>query len=211
MKIKDKSLLIAFAMLAALNLQFATAQAQGTAFTYQGRLNNGSALANGSYDVTFTLFNANASGVVIAGPMTNSATVVSNGLFTTTVDFGAGVFTGSSNWLEIAVRTNGSGAFATLSPRQQLTPTPYALYAPNAGAALTAGNASVAGSAVVAASANSVAAANISGTILNASLPTNPYFSGTVTACAFSGDGAGLTNLDIRGLRQFSGVAVPLG
>src|SRR5450432_1491602 len=159
MKTKFPYLFITLALWSAINLQLTTARAQGTGFTYQGRLNNGSAAAGGSYDLTFMLFNANASGVVIAGPVTNSATVVSNGLFTTTVDFGAGVFTGTSNWLEIAVRTNGSGVFATLYPRQQLTPTPYALYAPKAGAALTAG------SATVAASANSVLAGNISGTI----------------------------------------------
>ena len=54
---------------------------------------------------------------------------VSNSLFTTLVDFGPGVFTGSSNWLEIAVETNGGSSFNTLAPRQQLTPVPYAIYA----------------------------------------------------------------------------------
>jgi hypothetical protein len=38
--------------------------------------------------------------------------------------------------MEIAVRTNGAAVFTTLSPRQILTPTPYALYARNAGNAL---------------------------------------------------------------------------
>ncbi len=32
------------------------ATAQGTAFTYQGRLNTGNVSANGSYDLTFTLY-----------------------------------------------------------------------------------------------------------------------------------------------------------
>ena len=106
--------------------------AQGTAFTYQGRLNNGSSPASGSYDLTFTLFSVNSGGSSLAGPVTNSATTVSNGLFTTMVDFGPGVFTGTSNWLEIAVRTNGTGGFTILAPRQQLTPAPYALQAANA-------------------------------------------------------------------------------
>ncbi|NMD21717.1 MAG: hypothetical protein GYA76_15935 [Verrucomicrobia bacterium] len=39
------------------------------------------------------------------------------------------MFDGSARWLEIAVRTNGDTAFTTLTPRQQLTPAPYALYA----------------------------------------------------------------------------------
>jgi hypothetical protein len=179
--------------LSTLNLQLTTARAQGTAFTYQGRLNNGSAADGGTYDLTFTLFSANASGVVIAGPVTNSATVVSNGLFTTTVDFGAGVFTGTSNWLEIAVRTNGNGVFATLNPRQQLTPTPYALYAPKAGAAVIAGSATVAGSA------NSVLAGNISGTIPLAQLPSTLVTngaSGLTLSGTFTGNGANVTNVN---------------
>jgi len=66
--------------------------AQGTAFTYQGRLQSGTNLATGAYDMTFTLFATDTGGGAIAGPVTNSAVGVSNGLFTTTVDFGA-VFT----------------------------------------------------------------------------------------------------------------------
>ena len=106
--------------------------AQGTAFTYQGRLNVGTSPANGNYDLTFALYDTNSGGGIIAGPVTNSAIAVSNGLFTTMVDFGPGVFIGASNWLAIAVRTNGGGAFTVLSPWQQLTPTPYAINAQTA-------------------------------------------------------------------------------
>ncbi len=109
----------------------ATAQlfAQGTAFTYQGRLNSGGSPVNGSYDLAFTLFNTNCGGSSSAGPVTNSATGVTNGLFTVTLDFGSGVFDGNARWLEIAVRTNGATGFATLAPRQPLMPTPYAIFA----------------------------------------------------------------------------------
>ncbi len=103
--------------------------AQGTAFTYQGRLNAGGNPASGSYDLTFTLFNANTGGGAIGGPLTNLATAVSNGLFTTAIDFGPAVFTGSTDWLEIAVRTNGGNRFTALAPRQQVTPVPYAIKA----------------------------------------------------------------------------------
>src|SRR5580700_3946951 len=114
-------------LIIALGTQIPTASAQGTAFTYQGRLNSGGSPASGSYDLTFTLYTTNVTGTAIAGPVTNSATTLTNGLFTTLVDFGPDVFTGASNWLELAVRTNGGGSFATLSPRQQVTPTPYAI------------------------------------------------------------------------------------
>ncbi|MBI3850306.1 MAG: hypothetical protein HY298_08465 [Verrucomicrobia bacterium] len=111
-------------------------RAQGTAFTYQGRLADTGSPANGNYDLRFTVYDStNSPGTIIAGPLTNAPTVVSNGLFTVKLDFGASVFTGAARWLEIAVRTNGSGAFATLTPRQHLTPTPYAIYAGGANAA----------------------------------------------------------------------------
>jgi hypothetical protein len=114
-------------LLGALTSCLNTAQAQGTAFTYQGRLSNGGSPISGSYDLSFTLYSDASSAVVLKGPVTNSAVVVTNGLFTTLVDFGPGVFVGGSNWLGIAVSPSGSNSFSLLSPRQQVTPTPYAL------------------------------------------------------------------------------------
>lgn len=106
------------------------ARAQGTAFTYQGRLNDGANPANGTYDLRFSIYDStNNPGIFIAGPLTNAATSVSNGLFAATLDFGAGVFDGAPRFLEIAVRTNGGGVFIVLTPRQALTPTPYAIFA----------------------------------------------------------------------------------
>jgi hypothetical protein len=124
-----------FAALALLPLsilvgQPSTAFAQGTAFTYQGSLNASGAPANGWYDMAFTLYATNAGGSPVAGSVTNSAVGVTNGLFTTLVDFG-NPFNGASNWLEVAVSTNGANAFSTLAPRQQLTPVPYAIAAEN--------------------------------------------------------------------------------
>ena len=117
-------------VLLTLNLQPSTAFAQGTAFSYQGKLNNGTNVANGNYDLAFALYATTSGGGAVAGPLTNSATVVTNGLFSVTLDFGSNAFNGSLLWLEIGVRTNGSAtAFTTLSPRQQLMPVPYALYA----------------------------------------------------------------------------------
>jgi len=114
----------------------ANLHAQGTAFTYQGRLQDGGSAANGAYDLSFSLYDAGTNGTIIAGPLTNSATAVSNGAFTVTLDFGD-VFAGASLWLQIAVRTNGAANFITLTPRQPLTPAPYAIFANTASTVAT--------------------------------------------------------------------------
>jgi uncharacterized protein YegP (UPF0339 family) len=88
--------------------------------------------ANGSYDLSFALYDALSGGNRIGGPITNGATVVSNGLFVAQLDFGPAAFTGASTWLDIAVRTNAGDTFATLSPRQALTPEPYSIFAATA-------------------------------------------------------------------------------
>src|SRR5262249_6612502 len=80
-------------------------------------------------DLRLTIFDSIGGPTVVAGPLTNSAVGVSNGLFTTTLDFGPGVFTGPARWLDIAVRTNGSAGFVPLNPRQPLAPSPYAIFA----------------------------------------------------------------------------------
>jgi hypothetical protein len=115
------------------NARFSTLHAQGTAFTYQGQLTSGTNRVTGSYDLTFSLYETNTGGASVAGPVTNSAVPVTNGLFTVMVDFGAGVFAGGSNWLGIGVRQAGTGAFTPLTPLQQLTPAPYSIYAATAG------------------------------------------------------------------------------
>src|SRR5262245_8270771 len=108
-------------------LTTAFAQAQGSAFTYQGRLlgSNG-ALANGNYDLQFKLHPAASGTNQIGATLTNAPTAVSSSLFTVTLDFGGGAFNGSPRWLEIGVRTNGSAAaYDILSPTQPLSATPY--------------------------------------------------------------------------------------
>ncbi|MGA2248906.1 MAG: hypothetical protein ABSH48_28465, partial [Verrucomicrobiota bacterium] len=112
--------------------------AQGTAFTYQGRLNTGGSPANGSYDFVFFLDNASTGGSALGGTITLPGVAVTNGLFSVQLDFGPGIFTGQSCWLDIFVRTNGAGSLTEMSTRQPLTPTPYAIYAENAGGVASA-------------------------------------------------------------------------
>ena len=138
-------LALAALLLAAAFCEFPNARAQGTAFTYQGRLNDGASAANGVYDLQFSLFPLSSGGSAIAGPVTKLAVGVTNGLFTTIVDFG-GPLGGGSNWLELAVRTNGAGSFSpALVPRQQLTPVPYAVTAANFTGVVSAAQLPVAG------------------------------------------------------------------
>jgi hypothetical protein len=108
--------------------------AQGSAFTYQGRLSSGGNAANGLYDFQFAIYDASSNAV--GSVVVSNAMPVSNGLFTVTIDPGAGVFSGTARWLEVAVRTNGGGAFTVLLPRQPITPTPYASFALNSSATL---------------------------------------------------------------------------
>lgn len=109
------------------------APAQSTAFTYQGSLSANGAPANGSFDLAFALYDStNNPGNLLAGPITNCSTTVSNGLFTVVLDFGGGVFTGSNYFLDISVSPSGSNTFTELSPRCPLAAVPYAVYAANA-------------------------------------------------------------------------------
>ena len=121
---------LALAWLLTLNPELSTLLAQGTAFTYQGRLNDGPNPADGTYHLRFTLFDALTVGNQVGPPLTNSPVNVSNGLFTVTLDFGAN-FPGADRWLEIGVRTNGVATFTNLVPRQKITPSPYAIAAGN--------------------------------------------------------------------------------
>ena len=103
-------------------------------FTYQGRLTESGHPANGLYEMSFTLFDAPTNGNQVGDTVNLTSLPVSNGLFAAQLDFRSGVFDGTARWLEIMVNLSGSNALpVTLSPRQALAPTPYALHAVNAG------------------------------------------------------------------------------
>lgn len=183
MRFPHKSLLLALAWLTVGSTDYfrlSTVCAQGTAFTYQGRLDDNGVPATGSYDVRFALYATNVAGDAVAGPVTNSATAVSNGIFTASVDFGAGVLNGSAYWLDVAVRTNDGSTFTPILPRQPLAPVPYAVYANTAGRV-----------------AGTVPTADLSGTLPVAQLPGVVITNGAVSANlngAFSGIFNGAVN-----------------
>ena len=124
------------ALAATLGLQVVPAAAQtplGTGFTYQGRLVDAGVPASGAYDFEMRLFTAASGGAAVGSPLVRDDVAVTGGLFVVTLDFGSAAFTGSARWLEIAVRPGAStGAFTTLGPRQQLTPSPNALFSATA-------------------------------------------------------------------------------
>jgi len=101
----------------------------GTSFTYQGQLKKGGSPVNDTCSFQFSLYNV-ASGGTAMSTMTIGSVSVNNGLFTTQIDFGSGRFNGTARWLEIAVECPGDSSYTTLSPRQALTATPYALALP---------------------------------------------------------------------------------
>jgi formylglycine-generating enzyme required for sulfatase activity len=182
-----KTLFVRLALAAVLGSLLISTQsvfAQGTAFTYQGQLQNGASLASGNYDLSFSLYTNSSGGTAIAGPVTNLEVGVTNGLFTTIVSFPDNSFSGGSNWLAIAVSPHASNTFMTLLPRQQLTPTPYAIFAG------TASNLS-----------GTVASANLSGTYGDALTLNN-------AANSFTGNGSGLTSLNAS---QLTSGTVPDG
>jgi len=96
---------------------------QGTAFTYQGQLN----------DINLELFNqpTNLPADYVA-QQTFYSVAITNGLFSVMPDFGPNVFLGSPYWLQVSVSTNGVN-YTSLVPLQELTPTPYSIYAETAG------------------------------------------------------------------------------
>jgi hypothetical protein len=99
----------------------------GTAFTYQGRLMDGTNVASGEYDLTFALFDS-LSGTNQLGVQEFIEKEVIDGLLMFPLDFGSNAFNGQARWLEISVRRNESGdPYTKLLGRQQLFPVPYSL------------------------------------------------------------------------------------
>ena len=107
----------------------AQASLLGTAFTYQGQLRTSSGPVNGACDMTFQLFDAATAGNAI-GNAVSKPVAVANGLFTVELDFGGAAFNGEARWVEVRVKCVGDAAFTTLTPRQSITPAPYALALP---------------------------------------------------------------------------------
>ncbi len=139
----------------------ASSYAQTTAFNFQGRLNDGANPANGRYDLQFKLFDALVGGAQVGTTNDRPNLLLTNGVFSTTLDFGGSVFGGSDRFVEISVRPSGSpNAYVVLGARQQILAAPFSVRAANATQADNSFNAENAQNAVNANALGNIPAAN---------------------------------------------------
>ena len=101
------------------------ADALGTRFTYQGKLEKDGSPVSGDCPMIFRLYDA-ASGGLQVGSTINRTVTITDGLFAESLDFGTDTFTGARRWLEVEVDCDGDSTYADLG-RQELTAAPYAL------------------------------------------------------------------------------------
>ena len=188
------------ALFAAL-LFAASAYAQTTAFTYQGRLTDGAGAAGGSYDMRFRLYDTpqpNTGTQVgadqIFSAATGNAVNVSNGVFTVTLDFSANPFAaGATRYLEIAVKKAADANYTTLDPRQLLTSSPYSIRTLSAGVADNL-SANCVG-CVTNGQINSVDGAKVTGTVANATNATNATNAANATTATTAGNVTGIVGI----------------
>lgn len=121
-----------------------TATAQTNTFTYQGKLSEGSSAPSGTFEMRFKVFDAVTGGNQLPQPTpvtleflvsTSNPVTVADGIFKVNLDFGPGVFTGGGRWLEMELRKTTDPGFTLLTPRQQLTSSPYSIRTLSSGAA----------------------------------------------------------------------------
>ncbi len=99
-------------------------------FTYQGYLEQGGVPLTATCDMQFALFDALTAGTQIGTTLTRTNLAVNGGVFNAPLDFGATAFNGEDRYLAISLRCPaGAGAYTALTPRQPITPVPYAMYA----------------------------------------------------------------------------------
>lgn len=135
---------LAASILALLAAPQAAAQ---TPFTYQGRLDSNGSAFTGTVHIKLGLYTA-SSGLTPLRQEIIPNVAVSGGLFTVTpATFTTGDFPGAARWLQIDVSNDGGTTYTPLTPRQQVTHSPYAIYATQAGTAASVSG-SVSGSQI---------------------------------------------------------------
>jgi hypothetical protein len=156
-------------------------------------LTDGANPANGPYHLQFKLYDTQSvdSGTQISSTLFfdgeqghQPAVVATNGTFTVLLDFGANAFPGADRFLEIAVKHPAEASYTTLSQRQPVTATPYAIRSFNAASAD-----SIPVTGVPAGSGNYIQNTTSEQTPANFNINGNGTVRGTVSASQYSLDG----------------------
>jgi hypothetical protein len=184
---------------------------QTSSFTYQGNLTDGVTPANGTYQMQFSVFNALSAGAQQGSTITNNSVSVVNGVFTVQLDFTSAPFAaGDNRWLEIAVKKPADPGFTTLTPRQQLTASPYSIRTLSASASDSLSASCVA--CVVDAHIDTVSGSKVTGTVANATNATNATTATTagnvtgIVAIANGGTGSSTKNfVDLSTVQSIAG------
>lgn len=118
-------------VMAVVTMLAAPALAQtDTTFTYQGELGKSGSPWSGTADFRIGLYTGATGGGILGSPLTRTNVPVTDGRFNVTLDYGTdfNLFNGIPKWLEIEVRAPaGSGSYVTLTPRQQVTRSPFSI------------------------------------------------------------------------------------
>jgi photosystem II stability/assembly factor-like uncharacterized protein len=131
---------------------------QSSAFTYQGKLNDGGSPANGQYDLVFRIFDTDTNPTPLAPEQIVDNVPVTAGIFNVELSFDFGPFTTiAAQWIEVGVRPGAStGSFTRLTPRQHITSSPYSMQSAFSAFATIADTATNADNAANAANADAV-------------------------------------------------------
>lgn len=97
-------------------------------FTYQGYIEQNAIPVTATCDFQFSLFDALAAGTQVGTTLTRTNVAVSGGIFNVQLEFGAAAFNGQDRYLAVSARCPaGAGVYTALTPRQPMTPVPYAI------------------------------------------------------------------------------------
>lgn len=134
---------------ASISLQFATINPPYTAFTYQGKLENGSGAVPSAIDVQYSFWTAETGGTQVPFTGINTVSnvpVAPNGVFTALLDPGIDL-PSTPVWMFMGVRPVGAQFFTFFNQKQRISPAPKARRAAIADSALEADFAGVAATA----------------------------------------------------------------
>lgn len=171
---------------------------QTSSFNYQGKLTETGATASGNYLFQFKLYDAVVGGAQV-GPTLNDVSVnVTEGTFSTNLDFGAASFAGADRFLEVSVKKTAGDSYTLLTPRQKINSAPYATKSAKAAEAESIGGQTAAAIVGTVEAVNNSTSANNPNTLVKRDgsgkiiVGTVQFGDGTSMTTAATGGGAAL-------------------